>query len=108
MLFLKYGEKNLSKKPFKGKEKAPRNKSISKKKDTKKSSPRRKNFFLTSYNIGKSWFHHEEELWDLELCCENANGRKTVPVGNINWNDHESYSDYDEYANDAANQIGTL
>ena len=60
-----------------------------------------------------SWFGHEEESWGLELCCENANGRKTVPVGNINWNDqesysdydHESYSDYDEYVNDAANVV---
>ena len=67
---------------------------------------------LNNCNIAKSWFDHEEELWNLESCGENTSVRKIVILeDNINHYHQENYSDYDEYTNDATNivnQIGTL
>ena len=58
-------DKNMGKikgsnKPFEGKEKAPWNKGINKKKNTKKRKfpPQRKEI-LNNCNIGKPWFDHD-------------------------------------------------
>ena len=82
--------------------KAPRNKYINKKKNTIK-------YFLhqvlNSYNTGKSWFDHEEELWNFKSCSENASGRKIViPEEDINYYDQDYY-DYDQYMNEAAKAV---
>ena len=44
--------------------------------------------------------------WNLESCRENASGRKIViPKEDINYDNQKSYSDYDEYTNDAGNVV---
>ena len=61
---------------------------------------------LNNCNIGKSWFDHEEESWNLESCSENTSVRKLVILeDDINYYHQENYSVYDEYTNDATNIV---
>ena len=89
---------------FQGKKKATWNEDISKKKNTKIRFPPQGKEVFNSYKIGKSWFDHEEDSWNLQSCNEKASDRKIVISDeDVNYDKQESYSDYDQYANDATN-----
>lgn len=78
------GKIKRSKKLFEGKEKSPWNKGTSKKKNTKNYFLQQRQEVLNRFNIGKSWFDHEGELWSLKSCSQNASGKKIVIPGEDN------------------------